>query len=476
MKRSLLFTVIALALSTAAFSQFVDAGANLPALINSASLDFGDYDKDGDYDLLLAGQLELNGLPPVCHLYKYENDSFVKVNLTIKALYRSQVKWIDAENDGDLDFIYTGSTSNLGEFNTYIIKNVNGGLTPKLIIPLRGGFIETADLDKDGDEDIILSGASGSADMAVFRNDCTSDSLIFTEMSNLFTPLKFSTTSVADYDKDGDLDIAVSGEGQEVSEYHIIIYKNNSNFNFTALNTILPEICGKLSWGDYDEDGDPDLLVSGIHNYNEPIVRLLKNEGSGNFTEGGLDLPQVNGPSCFADFDKDNHPDILLSGISGIFPDYVVFTDMLKNDGNGNFTAANAGISALDGRAIAVCDYDGDTDPDVAISGSDSFIEPQNFTLIYENQFPLSDGKQDYRYISLYPNPATDLVKIEPAMPSANATVKVYSLDGKLVQSEEYTNTGLILHSLKGIKSGTYILRLITEHEDTCYQLRVIKG
>ncbi|HLN73778.1 MAG TPA: hypothetical protein VK205_10815, partial [Prolixibacteraceae bacterium] len=189
MKRSLLFTVIALALSTAAFSQFVDAGANLPALINSASLDFGDYDKDGDYDLLLAGQLELNGLPPVCHLYKYENDSFVKVNLTIKALYRSQVKWIDAENDGDLDFIYTGSTSNLGEFNTYIIKNVNGGLTPKLIIPLRGGFIETADLDKDGDEDIILSGASGSADMAVFRNDCTSDSLIFTEMSNLFTPL-----------------------------------------------------------------------------------------------------------------------------------------------------------------------------------------------------------------------------------------------------------------------------------------------
>jgi hypothetical protein len=100
----------------------------------------------------------------------------------------------------------------------------------------------------------------------------------------------------ADYDLDGDVDLFGGNEffpGQ--------LFRNEGDGSFTDVAEsagVLNEdgqggfLCAKgANWGDYDNDGDPDLFVS---NYGRPN-RLYRNDGDGSFTdvapELGLDQP-----------------------------------------------------------------------------------------------------------------------------------------------------------------------------------------
>ena len=84
--------------------------------------------------------------------------------------------------------------------------------------------------------------------------------------------VKNSASAWGDYDNDGDLDLLITGASS--SGYVANLYENDTG-NFVNSSTILERMSnGDVEWGDYDNDGDLDLIMSGSNGFNQPFTKL----------------------------------------------------------------------------------------------------------------------------------------------------------------------------------------------------------
>ena len=102
-----------------------------------------------------------------------------------------------------------------------------------------------------------------------------------------------------DYNNDGNIDIAVSG--WTISEQATILYHNNGDNTFSNSGISLTGVYnGSAAWGDYDNDGDLDLLVTGTTGFTlDALTKLYRNDG-GVFNEITTGLPGTY-RSCVSD-------------------------------------------------------------------------------------------------------------------------------------------------------------------------------
>jgi hypothetical protein len=124
------------------------------------------------------------------------------------------------------------------------------------------------------------------------------------------------------------------------------------------------------AWADFDLDGDPDRFVG----FNGAPSRLYRNGLVDGFTdvaaEVGLVVERSVRTSAWGDFDADGDPDLLL-GYAGDAP----VTALYRNDLDAGFTnvAADVGLELSEGttRQAAWIDYDGDGDLDLFLAMRD---------------------------------------------------------------------------------------------------------
>ena len=87
---------------------------------------------------------------------------------------------------------------------------------------------------------------------------------------------------------------------------------------FTEQTSIsLPGIShGSAAWGDYDNDGYLDILLTGVTTSGNPISQIYHNSGNNTFTqETSISLPGISyGSAAWGDYDNDGFLDILLTG------------------------------------------------------------------------------------------------------------------------------------------------------------------
>jgi hypothetical protein len=201
-----------------------------------------------------------------------------------------------------------------------------------------------ADYDNDGDLDIYLmrGGWERPFRPSLLRNDGNGKFTDVTLESGVGTPIASQSAAWADYDNDGYIDLFVAGEyipyEPEVGvpgSYKAgpdprnlcRLYHNERNGTFidvAASGGVLNQGRAKgAAWGDYDQDGHPDLFVSNCGQEN----CLYHNNGDGTFTDVAPKL-RVTEPiksfSCwFFDYDNDGRQDIFVNGFSGTLCDIV---------------------------------------------------------------------------------------------------------------------------------------------------------
>jgi len=273
----------------------------------------------------------------------------------------------DFTGDGNLDIV-TSSWDRSGEMRFFV--NGGDGTFSDRTGPagLRGFFgglnMVQADYDNDGDIDVfVLRGAW-------LRNrGCHPNSLLRNNGDATFTDVSFAaglaevnyptkTGAWADYDLDGDLDLFVGNETSEDLEAPCQLFRNEGDGTFVDVAKEAGVdgrfFCMGSSWGDYDNDGDPDLYVS-VGSPNPVMIipgggpnRFYRNEGDGTFVEVAEELgvtePVAGFPCWFWDYDNDGNLDLYASSSSG--PVAVLASKrvrigrdrLYRGDGEGGFT------------------------------------------------------------------------------------------------------------------------------------------
>ncbi len=241
---------------------------------------FGDFDNDSFTDIVVAAANGFGGVDHVNRLFHNDGDgTFTSVDTTVvtEELDAYTVPmWSDYDDDGDVDlFIGSGEISQADEDNLYkntLTENGVYGFERILTAPIATDLVQGQvwswiDYDNDRDLDAYLTNYSGGNNL--YRNDGGG---VYTKMTSgqvgtIAGQLgSFLGNVWADFDHDGDLDCYATTDGGPVDYY----WTNNGDGTFTQdVSSVLVTTPGPhygSSVGDYDNDGDLDLYVSGKTN------------------------------------------------------------------------------------------------------------------------------------------------------------------------------------------------------------------
>jgi hypothetical protein len=281
-----------------------------------------EYEIKRFYDLSSQMGLKVSGLAGGVVLEDFDRDGYIDIMVSSSGLdeVRDQLRYF--HNNGN------GTVSDYTE---------RAGLTGLI----GGSNLVQADFDNDGFPDVLvlrgggLIGTLAQQPPSLLRNngDGTFDDV--TELAGLLSFHPAQTASWADYDNDGLLDLFIGVQSSAVPYFEVPLYQafprpreqpcklyhNNGDGTFAEVSSEAGlELVGYVQgavWGDYNNDGLPDLFVS--RKYGPGL--LYRNNGKDSagkttFTKVAEMEPSNGFVTWFWDYDNDGWQDIFVSGYS----------------------------------------------------------------------------------------------------------------------------------------------------------------
>jgi len=285
---------------------------------------------------------------------------------------------------------------------------------------LGGLNLSHADYDNDGDFDVlVLRGAwlfdQGNIPNSLLRND-GGTFVDVTELAGLLELVPSHAGSWCDFDGDGWLDLFVGNEPSDRGRNPSRLYQNQGDGTFAdAAREVGLEVSGIVkagAWGDYDDDGRPDLYVS---RFGEPNL-LFRNAGPGpdggwRFEDvtarAGVAEPRNSFPAWFFDYDEDGRLDVLVASFGGFASDSLAdfvapyFGEetrgdtcrLYRNRGDGTFEDVSRAVG-LDRTVLAMGANFGDIDNDGWLDVYFGTGEPTLTTLVPNLMFRNDEGRR----------------------------------------------------------------------------------
>jgi len=333
---------------------------------NGRGAAWGDYDGDGGPDLFITNRpVWFTGADATNHLYHNDGEdigdpeSWLFTDTTSGAMndggYGQGVAWGDFDGDGDLDF-YQGNMSVGGPAPNHLFRNDGGGafvdIGPATGTDDDGSARSVAwiDFDLDGDLDLYLCNDGPNR---LYRNDgedpWSPGDWLFTNVApadgtGVGDDRYTMGCAWGDYDNDGDPDLYVANYNSGANS----LYRNDGEDGENPGDWLFTDVAATMgvddggsglgcAWGDYDGDGWLDLYLT-----NQGANRLYHRvAGSELFDEvggaigNGLDDNNYSASCAWADYDNDGDLDLYVANHWNNPQDDWVPNLLFRNDGPG---------------------------------------------------------------------------------------------------------------------------------------------
>ncbi len=325
----------------------------------------------------------------------------------------------DINGDGYPEFIERGIMNVDADLTQFFVNDGDGtftALTNNVIKEVGNGSLHVADLNSDNKNDVLVFGTAhdSNTEADVYLNDGSGN------LSNFGSLMLNSTdpSAIKDINRDGFIDILVGNK----------VYLNDGNAVFTQ-STGYPfgnTTNGKIlffnadegyaedvlftgdgittlyrnfgdgtyqefsntglvgfdyscaSAGDLDNDGDMDIVLSGIHNSGDTLTTVYLNNGHGFFLKVSESLNGIlNGDVKIADLNNDHQGDIIIAGNG--------YQQVYLNSGTGNSFTLHQTLEGLWDATVTTNDIDMDGDIDFISCGNPQTDDGMPVTKIYLN-------------------------------------------------------------------------------------------
>lgn len=315
-------------------------------------------------------------------------------SLVSNGLFHGNVMLADINNDGKMEVIVKGRDLNNGWANTLKVLYLdeagttlaNSADLPTIDDCNWERILYPIDFNNDGNVDLIYASSWGSK---LLRGDGTGN---FTQVEDFSLPGEMDindndqekwytgTLCTADFNNDGYQDIVTfCGNPREDQGTPVVFFNDKGTGKFIKDETtgIAPQRGGTLCVGDYNKDGNVDLLVSGwADDFGNDCVRIWKNDGTGKFSEVivGDNAGTERGQVIFFDLTGNGLLDVFITGTS--CPNgWENAAYVYKNNGNDTFTKIEAGLTGVVNSGADWCDLNGDGYIDLVYSGEESSLQ-----------------------------------------------------------------------------------------------------
>src|SRR4051812_10408549 len=333
---------------------------------SSTSLAWGDFNNDGFPDLYV------NPLSPGQSLLYSNIGNGTFTRITTQAIGTDVstsfgAAWADYDNDGLLDlFVAVNGTG-----NDWLYHNNGNGSFTKIAtgaIVSSGGAGNNCtwgDYDNDGFVDLFV--ANSQQNDFLYHNNGDGTFTRTTTGAIAEKPGNSQGGMWGDYDNDGLPDLFVTHPNEVNLLYHNL---GNGVFSIITNGAIVGDFGTQgTSWGDYDNDGYLDMFVANPGKLN----LLYHNSGDGTFTKitnSPIAMDVSGSAGVWADYDNDGYLDLFVTTRS-VGPNY-----LYHNNGDGTFTRVTTGIVATDAVnsfTAAWADYNNDGFPDLFVSNVNTY-------------------------------------------------------------------------------------------------------
>jgi len=341
--------------------------------LSNGAVSWGDYDRDGDKDVAIMGSSSTLGA--VTAIYRNDAGTFVNTNQDFVKLYDGDITWIDINKDGYLDLVVSGY--NQSPQTILYINNAGTSFTQDATANLPQLFstkMAWGDLDLDGDIDFAMMGINSSEMLESYIGFKEKDG--YKLIKDPFPALVKGALEMADIDLDGDNDLLYNGEDLSGTISSGIVI----NSFFKGSNSVsLPELNQWVSKSSIEliNTGDAGGLGYLIQGKNSTSIFTALNQGNYDFS--GITTALHSGDITAGDFDNNGGTDIVITGED----DNGVATTKLYWDWEGAYEEFDVSLEGLRESTAEWVDYDMDGDLDLFLMG---LSETGAKTILYKTE------------------------------------------------------------------------------------------